>query len=665
MKKRRYSVWFAVVMVMVSGMAWAQSTYVWQGTNSSALSTYLGTGSFDLSPYANANTATADGGSYNLWDLGGVPGSADTASFFWSSTNKDVWSVNSYEGDPVEQTFRSVVIDGGFDVSHLILTATAYNQPSRGTDARLDIDKDLSVEDVTLNFGYSSSGQGFGNLQILSSRTLTLTGSNPFSFGGSRGGWGGLTIEGTLRFDGSSQTLDAFNYASSTSGRGNVEFTNSTGTLTLADPGVSSSRNMYLGQQNDLFLDPGLTILNPTGTGSIQVASYADKNIITAIGGGALDNAGGLAIRMVRSNVNNYSTYLPEGTYQSFEFYNDLHYTRTISVRQTGNVSMTGGTVTPGDNSSVASVQTDYSIDLQNSRAMHTRYYLDDNDLTTARGVRLIALNPNAAGNAYSQLHVGTGTLDIGGDLILDAEGYLPGTLNGTSDGLDETRNVVLTADAGGTVIIRGDYINKVRSGTGSGLTQATMTLIGGVGDPNRFEVTADVGDAVVDGTSGIGTLNVGTALDSASIFLVNDFLNDNDASNLAKVKDGEVLLAAALNINQGSTLDLNGNGAKVTASLSIESDAWLDLNTGLGLSEDDLVMSFMGVGDQSGSWAGFQERVMDSSNSGYNFQPVYQSGDDVTYWQAVSVIPEPSSMLLVLMGMVAVLAVRIRRNRV
>jgi hypothetical protein len=145
----------------------------------------------------------------------------------------------------------------------------------------------------------------------------------------------------------------------------------------------------------------------------------------------------------------------------------------------------------------------------------------------------------------------------------------------------------------------------------------------------------------------------------------VNENLNDGDnglinpTTEPAKDKTGEALMAGTLNINTGSVFDVNGLNVRLgPATLDIAGDAWLDLNTGLTLSLNDPVTTFVGVGDQSSTWAGFSDRVRDSSNPGYAFEPTVLGGD--TYW-AVTAIPEPGlAGLLALGGFLLVL----RRRR-
>jgi hypothetical protein len=174
------------------------------------------------------------------------------------------------------------------------------------------------------------------------------------------------------------------------------------------------------------------------------------------------------------------------------------------------------------------------------------------------------------------------------------------------------------------------------------------MQLIGGSeSNPNTFEVCADSGDTIGDDTYAFGTVNIGTATESAYIRLVNEYLNDGDNTvtdpNVGKSNDGEQLLATTLTIGPGSTLDLNGESVRVSnSSLNIDSTGTLNLNTGLTLAVDDIVYAFVGMGDQTATWITFQDRVLDSGNPTLSFAPVLDGGD--TYWQA---IPEPSTLAM------------------
>jgi hypothetical protein len=224
-------------------------------------------------------------------------------------------------------------------------------------------------------------------------------------------------------------------------------------------------------------------------------------------------------------------------------------------------------------------------------------------------------------------------------------------------------------ADATTTITIGGSFRTNVRSLSTDGWHLSTVNLIGGeAGQPATFEVGSDGvpgNDGDVDGfgagTYAIGTLNIGDGTAPAVIRLVNEYLNDGDngltnPSTQPKSNEGEALMAHALNIRSGSVLDANGREVRIETSLTIAGDAWLDLNTGLALTENQLIATFIGLGDQTADWAVFAGRVMDSTNPSFTFEPTLEEGN--TYWTA---IPEPGTIALAVGGLIAML---LRRRR-
>ena len=153
--------------------------------------------------------------------------------------------------------------------------------------------------------------------------------------------------------------------------------------------------------------------------------------------------------------------------------------------------------------------------------------------------------------------------------------------------------------------------------------------------------------------------MNIGDGTTAGNVQLVNEYLNDNPfVSDVATDKLGEKLIVGTLNIKAGSTLDVNGLNVEVgPTTLDIAGDAWLDLNTGLTLSYQQRIETFVGLTDQTATWAGFQSRVKDSTNPGYTFEPTLYDGN--TYWMA---IPEPNVIGLLGLSLFAILARRRRR---
>jgi hypothetical protein len=214
---------------------------------------------------------------------------------------------------------------------------------------------------------------------------------------------------------------------------------------------------------------------------------------------------------------------------------------------------------------------------------------------------------------------------------------------------LYEHRNMGITGDALTVINLQGSFTSNVRAmdATFNGLTLSTVNLLGGdpYGFPETFEVTGDpLAMSFAAGSGAIGVLNIGADGDVASVALVNDYVNDNDPTNTAKVKDGEVLLVGSLSIINGK-LDCNGNGVLVNSStLSISENGTLDLHTFATLSEGSVYPAFAGIGDQTATWSTFKARVVDSTpgNEALTFEPYYDSLQNLTFWKVPGSGPLP-----------------------
>ena len=171
-----------------------------------------------------------------LWSEGTVPGSGDTAYFIWNQTNTNQWG--------------NLTIEGDFAPNRLVISATADNHPHVRTEAQLLLNKDLTLETLTLNFGYQTSG-GDGNVYVKPGYRLILTGSTPLDFGGDRGAWASLSLGSgaSLVFPSSSYTFNEYNTTFAHNwfkaqgfrpmayidGFGYVDFTGTGATITLGD----------------------------------------------------------------------------------------------------------------------------------------------------------------------------------------------------------------------------------------------------------------------------------------------------------------------------------------------------------------------------------------------------------------------------------------------
>lgn len=611
-------VWIPAVLAAMAGThtLHAQETVTWRGVNTAALYNHLQPGPYDLSPFTNANTVTTGG--YDLWSPARVPGTGDTADFVFDSTTNVVWSY----------TTNNVVIDGGFSPDHLRVRTTLWNTPHRGSEAQVMVDKDLTVQTLYTAFGYSSAGQGENNIRILAGRSLTLTADVPWTFAAQRGGWGNVQVDtgAALRFGGANQTFATFNWGNVLGGGGSIEFTMPSATVTLGDPGLNANPSIALSAQS-LRIRSDQTWLNPTRTGWISRRTDTDKELLQSIDGAPLNNLSNVAFRVELGTVGNYSYYIPAGTYQSLNLRTHLTYGRGISFRLSGDVGLAGGVVVPG-NGTVAASETNDSLRIIGSSQGSSYAYLESNSLTTARGVLLSSENAAGAANAAARMHAPGATLDIGGDLTYRSNNFPAGTTN-AAGALAESRIVGIVGDTNTVLSLRGSFVTNVRSPTGGGLVGATIALLGGsAGAPNTFEVGCDPADAFANDTYALGAVSVGTATEPGHVRLVNDFLNDNDATNVNKVKAGEMLLARRLAIGSDSSLDLNGLAVRLdaqaaTPTLSVAATGALDLNTGLALQVGDTVPTFVGPGNHADAWNAFRDRVKDSSLPGAAFLAV------------------------------------------
>lgn len=383
-----------------------------------------------------------------------------------------------------------------------------------------------------------------------------------------------------------------------------------------------------------------------------ELSPPASHNVLVTSLDGDLPDLSNVPFRIERSDTagNTSSFYIPGADYQSLELYSSGHnWTHGAQTYIAGDVELHGGTLRTLMNGDYAAgvEQTEIGFYIRN-QGRAQRVYLQGHALTTDRGVKLYAAT-NTNYDSITEFHVQGGTLDIGGDLIYEAG-------VGVTGGGNETRRLGLFGDADTVITIHGNFTSNTRSpDTGNHLSLSTLNIVDGTETaPNRIEVAADPADTLKGGTYGIGIFNVGAGAATAHVQLVNNHLNDA----VSKDKEDEILLVGTLNINAGSTLDLNGHGVKVGSTLSIDSSSWLDLNTNLTLAFHQRVDTFVGLGDQTAAWAVVQERVKDSTNPGVTFEPMLDSGGD-TYWMA---IPEPASAALLALG--CAFFVRRRRSR-
>jgi len=507
--------------------------------------------------------------------------------------------------------------------------------------------------------------------------TLTLTGSQPlvmssgnrtrsgaFSFGtGSRLVFSNSNIEFLPRSQSDQISRGMF-------GKGLVEFTAPAGTVTLSDPDKKAEGTLHVGDAV-LRVRSDQTWLNPSGHGYFR-ASVSSGKLADSIDGGRLDNLTNVAF-VSEFTVATGTQDIPAGSYRGICTTNDPSTTAYLNggratLRLLGDTYLAGGMVIPGDDTTrYAAESPDWSLSLMSYVSVRVGLNLNGYGLTAARGLRLIHSGAGYVdywGNWVDGYVDASGaTLDVGGLEFWETVNYA-GMTNIAAYAFAynddkkyvkfaENRGLGLVGNANTLIRLRGDFNTNTRSlrSAYGGMNTLTLELLGGTeAEPNTFEVGSDRSENYVAGTYAIGTLNVGNVSTGGHVRLVNNYLNDNQPTNLVaqgKSKEGEVLLSVNMAIKDNSTLDLNGLGVGVSNSLMIASTAWLDLNTGYEIPNRQCVTNFWGVGDQASGWSNAASRVKDSSNPSYTFEPVYVPADNRTYW--LSRAPAAGTMIKIL----------------
>lgn len=647
LRLRRFPV---CVFFLIAALAIATSSraedVVWQGVNRDALLGYL-TGQslvapFDLLPYKSADVVTTNG--YNLWTPARVPGAGDTAVFSWNTETNSVLSFVS----------NRVVVCGSFAPDILRIESTADADRSDGARTGVLLAKDLTVEQVQLDFksGTSSNNRGQSQLTIPATNTLTVTGDgHPISFSGSRASWWSLNNAGLLRLDGDTIDLDQFPRNAAFGSSGAVDISQPDAVVTLADPGTSTCRNLMLGR-NSLRVRSGQTWLCPSRHGSISFApTTGSVTNLFSVDGGWLGNMTNVSLDVSDNDQNDgaHANWLSGGRYQALRLYK-YSSTRNIPGYFTllGDLNLVGGIVTPGNGSSTSATENNVSFHAVGSDCGSAVVYLGSRNLTTARDV---VLQANPSGFQYAdavskvKLYVENATLDIGGNLTVTNSGAVawPGYRKPGEVGLTENRETGFSGNSNTVVTLHGSFSSNVRSSTMSNFSSATVNALGGTAEaPNTYEVGNHPADAVASGTFSVGKFKVGSADTPGFVRFVNNHVNDGQiatnivwtdevtaVTNVYRVKDSEMQVVGSLSIGPGSTLDLNGMALRIAPRTSSEglaispSGGLLDLNTGLvGLQVGDILPTVVGLGDQSQAWNAVKSLVTDSSNRGFTFAP-------------------------------------------
>lgn len=640
---------------LVAFSAWALSalslglfaeTNVWQGVNTTS------------------GTATdTDIDAPNLWSLGHVPTAGETAKIAYSAAHTiGLYIPSSSSFAPDSLLFRS---------------ATDWNTGDQ--NQRLYLDKSLSLERLKLEtYGASGGGSGWHfedrlrvGTQTSDPVTITLTGNgDALDLTTNNGNWGLLNFGSqgnvVLDFAGSDiafskgqQRWHGYPFIRDGVSTDNATLT-ANSTVRFSTPGAS----VYL--QDQVGHGPSIA----PGNCNFQLRSdqtwTADSNayvflfmhravdtasrprpLIESIDGGRLDNLGEVNIVLSRNSCDmsgNITDAQPllGGTYGSLYMKYGNTSLRHGSLVLMGDVTFTRGCVEPPVSADVPAVATDYSLEIatSGSSGSHWNLFLDGHALTLARGLRFHELAYN---NAVKLVHAQGATVTIGGDYVIDS------VFTNSS-----CRTMGIRADAGTVLNLGGSFIcncrchylapNSVNNRNNLNFSESTVNLVGGA---DKL-VTYEVGDAstttgIQRNTFSISNLCVGVSAKSSHARLVNDFLNENDASAWQEGEDkndyrvGEKLIVHELSIGPGSTLEVAGQNVEVGRSLAVDATGKLDLASGRRIQGKTTHINFYGLGDQSEAWNALVERVVDSSNPKSTFHAVYDSASDRTYWVSSS----------------------------
>lgn len=501
---------------------------------------------------------------------------------------------------------------------------------------------------VPLYWGNNVNGIGVYGLDAVPA-TVTLDGTEPIAFANTKGGWGNLYLaaDSKLAFSNADITFPTQPRAANMIGFGltgatgaTVEFPAVGGSVTLGDPATRSDGNLWLHSPVALKARSDQTWLNPTGLGFLRIGLGDGATVIHALDGQALTNMGQVALWLSPGDRSQSYTF-PAGSFQGVRYTGSISSGGSVNqLTLAGPVTLTGAFVRPGDNSTtgVATLDPDYSLYLSAEYRMEVSLNLNGHALDTAMGIQIDSPYTGATYEQRTrQVNASGSTLTVGGDILVSSTRMYAGYVDGT---LRENLRMGVTGDAGTIVNLSGSFRTMMRAmSPANGLTLSRVNALGGtVSEPEGWEVTADpTSTSFGVGSGAIGALYVGSVGEEAHYRLTNEYVNDNDPTNPAKTKDGEVLLASQLALVNG-VLDLDGHGVKLAAGatpLEIAATATLDLHTGLTLAVGDRVAAFVGLGDQTAAWTVCKARVKDTSNPALAFKPLLHT-DGNTYWEAV-----------------------------
>ncbi len=554
------------------------------------------------------NTASTGSGVTNVddaasWSLGRVPGvgNDDRALFY-------------FDGNAATQGNIYVTSDNLFAPSAIYFNGNSGGSTHAQT-SRIYLNKSLTLTNLTIR---------------------TYTGSGSASRDHNR-----FNIGEKLTLSGDGEVLDMYPKNTVITLNADVDITGSDIVFSGKASGnmggsskisvVNENANVSLGYENGPALGLGYNLLFVRAnqvwdaTADSYLSGYGNSytNVINSVDEGRLDNLGGLNVLVGRPTNATVDMTFRGGSYGSFRLTGaDGGSGRNCRVKQTGDVSFTQKV--PNEK---------YAIHLRGSGSSNTADFYTE-------GYRLELLAGSLELVGYQTKNVrlidtlGTG-IYINGDINIYTPDRSPWVV---TNGLTPTTSVGIAGDEHTELFFTGSYSNNCKSYSGSGLSMATVYAVG-EGNTQYFEVgDSKYQTALASSTFGIDTLNVGFGSTNAYLKLVNNFLNNNliiQTNESDKV--GEKLIVNNLNINSGSTLDVNGMFLDINNSLAIDNNSYMDLNTGLVLSKGDVIDNVVGFGDMSSSWSGFQDQVKDSSQPDVAFKPVVIDSPDTPYGSSSS----------------------------
>lgn len=436
---------------------------------------------------------------------------------------------------------------------------------------------------------------------------------------------GDATNKGTLSYTGGDATFTrGFTL---NNGGGQINVTNSLTTLTISTGAITGGRRLVLGGNGrfvinsdvngDLFQDTGTVTLNGVLSGASTILKY-----------GGLSGSGTFT---VTNAANSFAGGVTTGGW------NALNVNSSVVFANTGSNSALGsaGTITINNN---AVNLAGFSVDQTTNRTWNI-------------GNTNAAINNN--GSAKISL-TGIITNNVGANGVLSLGGSYTAGINSISGAISNGSNTLglrvsagkwelLSAStySGNTTVSAGTlYVNNTTgSGTGSGTVAVNGGTLGGSGSISGV-VTVNSGGTLAPGNSP-GVLSVGSLVlnaGSTSVFEINgsDRGVTYDAINI--LTGGSIQFGGAFNLGFGSAL---ANGTWNLFSFD-------------GTSTGDF-SSVVSTGMYEGTWS--KEGEVWSLNSG----AATLSFSEAT--GALTVVPEPETMSLIVVALTVLMLFRKRRR--